>query len=90
MIIARAALAMPELGVRMSTSDPLASSLLTRNGCSSFCSQLVVIRHNFFDIRLSSAWKHIVDIGTFVLARSESPRTQSSTLYHAAGPAQGG
>ena len=80
MIVARAALAMPELGVRMSVPDQLVSDLLTRKGCSSFCSQVVVMRHNLFESRLKAASRHTISIGTLVSARPETPKTQSSHL----------
>ena len=67
MIVARAALAMPELGVRIPVSaDQLVCNSLTRKGCSSICSQLVVLRHNLSGIWLITAPTRTINMGTSV------------------------
>ena len=90
MIVARAAIAMPELGVRKTVPDQLVSDLLTRKGCSSFCSQLVAMRHHSYGKWLTTASTHTIDMETSNPARPRLLECKAHTLCHAAGPAEGG
>ena len=77
-IVARAAIAMPELGVGAPLFDRLASNSLTRKGCSSFFSQLVVMRHNVYGSWPITASTHTIIMGALVSALSGTSGIQSS------------